>query len=165
MRPPPGEYALPSKGKFSNWMTTTTTTRHYFSTTISILSSLSYLVFVWTDGVFLLLGYSSTDEALLRPHTNLGIQDAVRALQQYVIKHVDNQTSCTLTLYNMTDENIILSVRLPHDSKANALSLLKQEKVSKFFFMSKLLFEFFLRNSNETKKNTFFLQTTTTGSM
>lgn len=83
-----------------------------------------------TDGVFLLLGYSSTDEALLRPHTNLGIQDAVRALQQYVIKHVDNQTSCTLTLYNMTDENIILSVRLPHDSKANTLSLLKQEKVS-----------------------------------
>uniref|UniRef100_A0A336M7Z0 CSON012400 protein n=1 Tax=Culicoides sonorensis TaxID=179676 RepID=A0A336M7Z0_CULSO len=80
------------------------------------------------NGVFLLLGYSSTDEALLRPHTNLGIQDAVRALQQYVIKHVDNQTSCTLTLYNMTDENIILSVRLPHDSKAKAVSLLKQEK-------------------------------------
>ncbi|XP_063703599.1 uncharacterized protein LOC134833266 [Culicoides brevitarsis] len=80
------------------------------------------------NGVFLLLGYSSTDEQLLRPHTNLGVQDAVRALQQYVIKHVDNQTSCTLTLYNMTDENIILSVRLPHDSKANALSLLKQEK-------------------------------------
>lgn len=42
-------------------------------------------------GVFLLLGYSSTDEALLRPHTNLGVQDAVRALQQYIIQHVNNQ--------------------------------------------------------------------------
>lgn len=44
-------------------------------------------------GVFLLLGYSSTDEALLRPHTNLGIQDAVRALQQYMIEHINNQVS------------------------------------------------------------------------
>lgn len=88
------------------------------------------------------MGYSSTDEALLRPHTNLGIQDAVRALQQYVIKHVDNQTSCTLTLYNMTDENIILSVRLPHDSKANTLSLLKQEKVSENIFYTFILIRF-----------------------
>jgi hypothetical protein len=42
-------------------------------------------------GIFLLLGYSSTDEALLRPHTNLGVQDAVRALQQYVVQHINNQ--------------------------------------------------------------------------
>lgn len=47
----------------------------------------------FTGGIFLLLGYSSTDEALLRPHTNLGVQDAVRALQQYVINHIDNQVS------------------------------------------------------------------------
>lgn len=44
-------------------------------------------------GIFLLLGYSSTDEALLRPHTNLGVQDAVRSLQQYIISHVNNQVS------------------------------------------------------------------------
>uniref|UniRef100_A0A1B0G2M5 Uncharacterized protein n=1 Tax=Glossina morsitans morsitans TaxID=37546 RepID=A0A1B0G2M5_GLOMM len=42
-------------------------------------------------GVFLMLGYSSADEALLRPHTNLGVQDAVRALQQYVTTYIDNQ--------------------------------------------------------------------------
>lgn len=90
-------------------------------------------MFKLLDGVFLLLGYSSADEAELRPHTNLGIQDAVRALQQYIQRHVDNQTSCTLTLFNMTDENVILSVRLPHDSKANPNSLLKQEKVSNEF--------------------------------
>lgn len=81
-------------------------------------------------GVFLLLGYSSTDEALLRPHTNLGVQDAVRALQHYVLKHIDNQTSCSLTLFNITDENIILSVRLPHDPKINPIELLRLEKVS-----------------------------------
>ncbi|XP_055716353.1 uncharacterized protein LOC129810103 isoform X4 [Phlebotomus papatasi] len=79
-------------------------------------------------GVFLLLGYSSTDEALLRPHTNLGIQDAVRALQQYMIEHINNQTSCTLTLFNMTDENVIISARLPHDPKVNPLELLRREK-------------------------------------
>lgn len=81
-------------------------------------------------GVFLLLGYSSTDEALLRPHTNLGVQDAVRALQQYVVQHINNQTMCTLTLFNITDENIILSVRLPFDQKLSAMDLLRKEKVS-----------------------------------
>lgn len=40
-----------------------------------------------------MLGYSSADEALLRPHTNLGVQDAVRALQQYVTTYIDNQVS------------------------------------------------------------------------
>ncbi|XP_039441009.1 uncharacterized protein LOC120421797 isoform X6 [Culex pipiens pallens] len=79
-------------------------------------------------GIFLLLGYSSTDEALLRPHTNLGVQDAVRALQQYVLQHINNETSCTLTLFNITEENIILSIRLPHDPKLTNLELLRQEK-------------------------------------
>ncbi|XP_055590357.1 uncharacterized protein LOC129742447 isoform X5 [Uranotaenia lowii] len=79
-------------------------------------------------GIFLLLGYSSTDEALLRPHTNLGVQDAVRALQQYVLQHINNETSCTLTLFNITEENIILSIRLPHDSKLTSMELLKMEK-------------------------------------
>ncbi|XP_055590351.1 uncharacterized protein LOC129742447 isoform X4 [Uranotaenia lowii] len=81
-----------------------------------------------TTGIFLLLGYSSTDEALLRPHTNLGVQDAVRALQQYVLQHINNETSCTLTLFNITEENIILSIRLPHDSKLTSMELLKMEK-------------------------------------
>ncbi|XP_021712347.1 uncharacterized protein LOC5567775 isoform X1 [Aedes aegypti] len=79
-------------------------------------------------GIFLLLGYSSTDEALLRPHTNLGVQDAVRALQQYVQQHINNETSCILTLFNITDENIILSIRLPPDSKLSNLELLRLEK-------------------------------------
>ncbi|XP_070507906.1 uncharacterized protein [Chironomus tepperi] len=79
-------------------------------------------------GVFLLLGYSSTDEALLRPHTNLGVQDAVRALQLYIVQHINNQTQCTLSLFNITDENIILSVRLPYDQKLTTLDMLKREK-------------------------------------
>lgn len=44
-----------------------------------------------SGGVFLLLGYSSTDEALLRPYTNLGVQDAIRGLQHYVNRHIANQ--------------------------------------------------------------------------
>lgn len=58
----------------------------YFLINIDLFSS-------FAGGVFLLLGYSSADEALLRPHTNLGVQDAVRALQQYVTTHIDNQVS------------------------------------------------------------------------
>lgn len=50
-------------------------------------------VCVLAGGVFLLLGYSAADEALLRPHTNLGVQDAVRALQQYVTTYINNQVS------------------------------------------------------------------------
>lgn len=44
-------------------------------------------------GVFLMLGYSSTDEALLRPHTNLGVTDAVRSLHHYLHKHISNNVS------------------------------------------------------------------------
>ncbi|XP_053672128.1 uncharacterized protein LOC128722485 [Anopheles nili] len=84
--------------------------------------------YVLPGGIFLMLGYSSTDEALLRPHTNLGVQDAVRALQQYVLQHIDNSTPCTLTLFNITEENIILSIRLPLDPKLTPMQLLKQEK-------------------------------------
>lgn len=42
------------------------------------------------------------------------------------------QTSCTLTLFNITDENIILSIRLPHDPKLSNIELLRLEKVSGF---------------------------------
>lgn len=36
---------------------------------------------------------------------------------------------CTLSLYNMTEENVIISARLPHDAKATQLEVLRQEKV------------------------------------
>lgn len=134
MRPPQGEYTLPSKFPFFLY-------RNYFSI---IFHSYPFVV---VGGVFLLLGYSSTDEALLRPHTNLGIQDAVRALQQYIVRHVDNKTSCTLTLFNMTDENIILSVRLPHDSKANVQKLLKEEKVKLVVHVFMCGFSYLTNNS------------------
>lgn len=50
--------------------------------------------FVFSGGIFLLLGYSSMDEELLRAYTNLGIQDTIRAFQQYIYNHIDNQV-CT----------------------------------------------------------------------
>lgn len=40
------------------------------------------------------------------------------------------QTSCSLALFNMTDENIIISARLPHDAKVIPMELLRREKVS-----------------------------------
>lgn len=43
-----------------------------------------------------MLGYSSTDEALLRPYTNLGVQDTIRGLQHYVNKHIENQVTFAL---------------------------------------------------------------------
>lgn len=46
---------------------------------------------VFSGGIFLLLGYSSMDEELLRAYTNLGIQDTIRAFQQYIYNHIDNQ--------------------------------------------------------------------------
>ncbi|EDW49675.1 GM23197 [Drosophila sechellia] len=84
--------------------------------------------YILPGGIFLLLGYSAADEALLRPHTNLGVQDAVRALQQYITTYIDNQTQCTLTLFNMTEENIIIAARLPHDGKLKDIELLRKEK-------------------------------------
>lgn len=40
------------------------------------------------QGVFLFLGYSETDEALLKPHSNLTVQDVVLALQEFIAEQV-----------------------------------------------------------------------------
>lgn len=55
----------------------------------------------FAGGIFLLLGYSSTDEALLRPYTNLGVQDTIRGLQHYLLKHIANQVSELKSLHNL----------------------------------------------------------------
>ncbi|XP_037876747.1 uncharacterized protein LOC101736650 isoform X2 [Bombyx mori] len=65
------------------------------------------------EGVYLLLGFSAVDEALLRPHTGLGAEDAVRLLQQYLYTIHDEKTNCTLTLYNISNENVIISASIP----------------------------------------------------
>lgn len=46
-------------------------------------------------------------------------------------KHGRNaaQTLCSLTLFNMTDENIIISARLVQDPKVSPMELLRKEKV------------------------------------
>ncbi|GFG32406.1 hypothetical protein Cfor_07432, partial [Coptotermes formosanus] len=43
------------------------------------------------QGVFLFLGYSETDEALLKPHSNLSIQDAVVSLQDLMRHESSNK--------------------------------------------------------------------------
>ncbi|XP_055322734.1 uncharacterized protein LOC129578351 isoform X1 [Sitodiplosis mosellana] len=84
-------------------------------------------------GIFLLLGYSSMDEELLRAYTNLGIQDTIRAFQQYIYNHIDNQSTCVLSALNLTDENAIISVRLQNYSNATpmeAFDALKDQCIS-----------------------------------
>ncbi|CAG2052918.1 unnamed protein product [Timema podura] len=63
-------------------------------------------------GVFLFLGYSETDEALLKNHSNMTVQDAVGSLQEIMHHEVTNKTSCSLTLYNVTKENLIVMAKL-----------------------------------------------------
>ncbi|KAJ0171122.1 hypothetical protein K1T71_013321 [Dendrolimus kikuchii] len=65
------------------------------------------------EGVYLLLGFSAVDEALLRPHTGLGAEDAVRLLQQYLYTVYSEGTNCTLTLFNISNENVIISASIP----------------------------------------------------
>ncbi|GLV39406.1 Glial cell line-derived neurotrophic family receptor-like [Carabus blaptoides fortunei] len=82
-------------------------------------------------GVFLFLGYSETDESLLKPHSNLSVHDAVAFLQEFLIREADNGTLCTLSLFNVTKENVILVAKLSGDLETNDVSpimLLRREK-------------------------------------
>ncbi|CAG9796128.1 unnamed protein product [Diatraea saccharalis] len=56
---------------------------------------------------------SAVDEALLRPHTGLGAEDAVRLLQQYLYSVHNEGTNCTLSLFNISNENVIISASVP----------------------------------------------------
>lgn len=95
MRPPPGEYVLPGKcinslnthksHNLSGYQASTSHTDH------DPFSFILKYFFFHSGGIFLLLGYSSMDEELLRAYTNLGIQDTIRAFQQYIYNHIDNQ--------------------------------------------------------------------------
>ncbi|PNF37375.1 hypothetical protein B7P43_G17199 [Cryptotermes secundus] len=84
------------------------------------------------QGVFLFLGYSETDEALLKPHSNLSVQDAVVSLQDFMRHEFSNKTSCTLALYNVTKENLILVAKVSKESRGTKqrppLDLLMREK-------------------------------------
>ncbi|XP_053994939.1 uncharacterized protein LOC128890863 isoform X3 [Hylaeus anthracinus] len=67
-------------------------------------------------GVFMFLGYSEKDESLLRQHNNLTVLDAVSSLDSFMREEVNNQTVCTLFLYNATRENVIAVARLGTDN-------------------------------------------------
>ncbi|XP_025155019.1 uncharacterized protein LOC105191889 isoform X4 [Harpegnathos saltator] len=67
-------------------------------------------------GVFMFLGYSEKDETLLKQHNNLTVLDAVSSLDNFMKQEVNNQTVCTLFLYNATRENVIAVARLGTDN-------------------------------------------------
>ncbi|XP_048510937.1 uncharacterized protein LOC105684340 isoform X1 [Athalia rosae] len=79
-------------------------------------------------GVFMFLGYSEADENLLRPHSNLTVLDAVSSLDSFMRQEVDNQTVCTLLLYNVTKENVIAVAKLRSETTgpANASGNVRQ---------------------------------------
>ncbi|XP_049807107.1 uncharacterized protein LOC126249498 [Schistocerca nitens] len=70
------------------------------------------------QGVFLFLGYSEADEQLLRPHSNLTVRDAVASLEEFMHQQLTNKTSCTLSLYNVTKENLILVAKLKKEDSS-----------------------------------------------
>ncbi|EFN70375.1 GDNF family receptor alpha-3, partial [Camponotus floridanus] len=67
-------------------------------------------------GVFMFLGYSEKDETLLKQHNNVTVLDAVSSLDNFMREEVNNQTVCTLFLYNATRENVIAVARLGTDN-------------------------------------------------
>lgn len=82
------------------------------------------------------LGYSEKDETLLKQYNNVTVLDAVSSLDNFMRKEVNNQTVCTLFLYNATRENVIAVARLGTDnpplnsSQAQSLQHLLRVKVS-----------------------------------
>ncbi|CAH1393881.1 unnamed protein product [Nezara viridula] len=88
------------------------------------------------QGVFLFLGYSELDERKLRAINQMEVQDAVTSLQDLLRLHVKPKTPCMLTLYNSSEENIILAVKLtdnstltkPHVDEPNPSLLMKQKE-------------------------------------
>lgn len=112
MRPPPGDYVLPGKQRafslvfLASFWNNIYETENMGTQFLQIHNGLNFdheslirvcicmCVFV-LGGIFLLLGYSSMDEELLRAYTNLGIQDTIRAFQQYIYNHIDNQVCLT----------------------------------------------------------------------
>lgn len=77
MKPSPGKNTYLKNKKIKNK-----------SYTICILFTGEYNL---PPGVYLFLGFSSQDEALLRPHTRLGLEDAVRILQEYMMSLNDEK--------------------------------------------------------------------------
>ncbi|XP_020291450.1 uncharacterized protein LOC109858520 [Pseudomyrmex gracilis] len=67
-------------------------------------------------GVFMFLGYSEKDESLLKKHNNMTVLDAVSSLDDFMREEINNQTICTLVLYNSTRENVIAVARLETDN-------------------------------------------------
>lgn len=88
MRPQLGEFTLPGKIHITH---TAHKTRQSHQCQIVQYGFMRKMCSFRAGGIYLLLGYSSIDEELLRAYTNLGIQDTVRAFQQYLHNHIDNQ--------------------------------------------------------------------------
>ncbi|KAF5280844.1 hypothetical protein FQA39_LY17948 [Lamprigera yunnana] len=67
------------------------------------------------QGIFLFLGYSEVDEQQLKNHTEIIVHDVVHALQEFILREAVNGTLCTLQLFNITSENVIIAGKLSSD--------------------------------------------------
>ncbi|XP_065576372.1 uncharacterized protein LOC136037579 [Artemia franciscana] len=87
-------------------------------------------------GIYLFLGYSQTDENLLKPFTGLTIPKDVVAKMQFLMGTAEDPEDmsggkCMLTIYYSFSENVILQARLPEldlDRKNFSLTLDKIKK-------------------------------------
>ncbi|XP_045481451.1 uncharacterized protein LOC123685686 isoform X5 [Harmonia axyridis] len=75
------------------------------------------------QGVFLFLGYSEADEKELNKNqTRVSVQDIVRILQTFIKEEAVNGTLCSLELFNITRENVIIIGKLSEEVDYNTLS-------------------------------------------
>lgn len=58
---------------------------------VSMLVRYSTDAYSIPHGIFMFLGYSETDENLLKPHNNLTVVDAVSSLDSFMREEVNNQ--------------------------------------------------------------------------
>ncbi|XP_075217869.1 uncharacterized protein LOC142322676 [Lycorma delicatula] len=77
------------------------------------------------QGVFLFVGYSEADETLLKPLIQLEVQDAAIHLQGLLL-HLRPKSTCMLSLFSITMENIILVAKLA-DSNSSLTRNLHQQ--------------------------------------
>ncbi|XP_044765670.1 uncharacterized protein LOC123321927 isoform X1 [Coccinella septempunctata] len=75
------------------------------------------------QGVYLFLGYSEADEKELNKNqTRVMVQDIVRILQNFIKEEAVNGTLCSLELFNITRENVIIMGKLSDEVDYNTLS-------------------------------------------
>ncbi|KAL1130012.1 hypothetical protein AAG570_012955, partial [Ranatra chinensis] len=82
------------------------------------------------QGVFLFLGYSEVDEALLKNVIKMAVEEAVTSLNNLLRLHVKPKTPCMLSLFSMSTENIILVAKLTESNSTLTRNIINEANPS-----------------------------------